>query len=271
LFGFTFNGQHSENFGIVMRSENRQILPQTADTLEEIPGRDGSILFPGSFQDRLLEVRCSFVETSIPNLRRKARQIAAWLYTSTWADLIFDDESDLKYSAKLANQLDLASTVSLGTFTLQFRCLPLALSVEQFVFLEVIGSGTFLIQNNGTRETLPVITISAIDLGDSGMDRSVDVTGVFDPLETQDMVSTLTDPELTVGSKTIKYTGILSAGQSVVIDTEKFQAYKGEVNVLNSITGEFPALEVGENTVTLTYETSNLGGVVKIEYRERWL
>ena len=85
------------------------------------------------------------------------------------------------------------------------------------------------------------------------------------------MVGTLTDPELTIGDKSVKYTGVLEAGQSVVIDVEKFQAYKGEINVLNNITGEFPALEVGENTVTLNYETSNLGGVVKIEYRERWL
>jgi len=269
LLGFTFNGQNSGNFGIVMRSKNRQLLPQTADNLEEIPGRDGSILFPGSLQDRLIEVDCSFVETSIPNLRKRARQMAAWLYTSTWADLIFDDEPDLKYSARVANQLDLVSTVSLGTFTLQFRCLPLALSVEQFGFFEVIGSGTFSIQNNGTRETLPVITISAIDLGDSGMDRSVDVTGVFDPTET--MVATLTDPELTIGSKTIKYTGSLTAGQSIVIDSEKFQAYKGETNVLNSISGEFPVLEIGENTVALTYDTSTIGGVVEIRYRERWL
>lgn len=267
--GFTFNGKHSDTFGVIMRSRNRVVLPVRNDEYEEIPGRDGGILFPGTFSDRFIELECALVTKSLPELRKAIRRIAAWLSTSGRARLIFDDEPDLYYLGRIANQIDLEQTMALGQFMLQFRCLPLAFSVKEYMAEEWLYSQVMQVDNEGTHDTAPEITITAHQIGQY---RAVEVTGAYDPA-VEDLVEsdvTITNPTLVISGQTLRWLGTLAPGESLIVNCETMQATKGGQNALGSVTEGFPVLRPGVNGVKLI-TTNTVGGIVKIKYKERWL
>ena len=137
-----------------MRSKNRQLLPEPNDSYVQVPGRQGSILFPRELADRRIELDCAVVGSSLANLRVKARMIAAWLYTADRAKLSFDDEPGRYYMAKLASAVDFENTVTLGEFSLSFVCEPLAYG-EQVTANFVSDSVT--VANAGTFPTPAII------------------------------------------------------------------------------------------------------------------
>lgn len=152
-YGFSFNGRHCSEYGVGVKNKNRQLLPAANDRYVEIPGRHGSYHFSGELQDRAIELECAFINNSRQDLREKARQIAAWLYTSERAVLSFDDEPDKYYLAKLDDAIDPEQLFVLATFTLTFRCEPLAYGTE--VQVDFV-SDQAIVTNPGTFEALPV-------------------------------------------------------------------------------------------------------------------
>ena len=113
-----------------MRSKNRQLLPEPNDSYVQVPGRQGSILFPRELADRRIDIDCAFVEPSLADIRAKARDIAAWLSVTDRASLSFDDETGKTYKAKLASAVDFDHIGRLGQFSLTFVCEPLAYGTE---------------------------------------------------------------------------------------------------------------------------------------------
>ena len=109
-----------------MRSRNRQLLPETNDSYVQVPGRQGSILFPRELADRHIELDCAFVGSSLADIRTKARDIAAWLHTKDQANLSFDDEPGKNYKGKLSAAVDFDHIGKMGEFRITFLCEPLA-------------------------------------------------------------------------------------------------------------------------------------------------
>jgi len=242
VYGLRFRNSHSYiNFGLTMLSKKRIVLPESADEYIDIPGRDGSILFPGALKDRIEEIEFTMPSNTLPELRKLSRRVAAWLYSPMWEALIFDDEPDLYYMAKVANQLDLEQTVAVGRFSVQFRYNPVALSITGDAWQQAVSAGTtYIITNNGTYKALPVITITA----------SSQITGF----------------SLTVEDKTLAYAGTLEAGQNLVIDCQKYQATKAGASAMKDISGNFPVLYTGDNDVSI-----NKNCTLNITWRKRWL
>jgi phage-related protein len=58
--------------------------------------------------------------------------VAAWLFGVDGGKkrLVFDDEPDLFYAARVSNQIDLEQTATHGEFSIYFRCEPYAYGVE---------------------------------------------------------------------------------------------------------------------------------------------
>jgi|GEM_PF-897969 len=269
--GLLFNGLHSQNdLGLVMRSKNRMWLSTRKNEFVDIPGKDGSIVIPGAREDKVWEVELATSQIPLASLRKKGRQVAAWLDTNgARVTMIFDDEPDLYDMAVVVNQLDVDESIAMtGRITVQFRCLPYSISVDEYTFRQLIDTGLFSIDYGGTDICPPIITITAINLGASGMDRAVDVTGAWDPNES--VVSTMTNLALVVGARTLIYTGTLAGGQSLILDCEKMKATKSGLNVTNDISGNWPLLVPGDNWIGLSDDTSTTGGIVDITYRERW-
>jgi predicted phage tail component-like protein len=135
-----------------MRSKNRQLLPEPNDRYVQVPGRQGSILFPRELADRRIELDCAFVEPSLADIRTKARDIAAWLNVTDRASLSFDDETGKTYRGKLASAVDFDHIGKMGRFSLSFACEPLAYGSE--VITNFTGDSA-TVNNAGTVATEP--------------------------------------------------------------------------------------------------------------------
>jgi len=267
VYGFKFNDKHCSEYGIIMRSKNRQLLPAGNDQYKEIPGMDGSYLFPDTLRDRYIDINCAVFETSLFALRQKARQIAAWLYAPARAKLIFDDEPGVFYWAKLANQMDLQQTLALGEFSLQFRCLPYAYSVSPIVAEQELASGeSIALANSGMANTPVMFEIT---------NPSATGFAAFPALGAgvcPDVSMTLLNQgaTLTINGDACSYLGLIDAGKKVYVDTGRMTVQLDGTNALRYHDGAFPVLAPGNNTVVYT-SPNGCRAKVKITYTERWL
>ena len=143
-----------------MRSKNRQLLPETNDSYVQVPGRQGSIHFPRELADRRIDVDCAFVGEDLPDIRVKAREIAAWLYTQDREILSFDDEPNVYYRGKLAGKVDFEHIGKMAQFSLIFRCEPFVYGGEEN---QTFVGDSATIDNQGTTEILPRFTVTFTD------------------------------------------------------------------------------------------------------------
>lgn len=153
MYGFKFGTKHSSEFGIIMKSVNRSVLPAKRSRNIEIPGRHGKYDFGGNTYDvRSIEIEIAVLEPTPNELRKKIRKIAQWL--SQKGRLVFDDEPDKYYIAQLYGSLKLEQFATSGKIPLVFECEPFALAdtVEQlFSITDNKSKQTFIY--NGTQET----------------------------------------------------------------------------------------------------------------------
>jgi predicted phage tail component-like protein len=131
IAGLEYNNLHSYNdFGLVIKSVNRPILPTLRSREITIPGVHGTYDFSDNTYDtRIISVSLKYVGTDLNDLRLKARDIAAWLSQTTYKELIFDDEPDKYYLAKIYDAIALENLIRLGQSTINFNCQPFALYV----------------------------------------------------------------------------------------------------------------------------------------------
>jgi len=227
--GYTFNNTHSINdHGVRMLVEgmSTQILPARRDQFVEMPGMDGSYLFPGPLSDRIITRKCVVNESSPMALRTKARQIAAWLNTSTWAQLIFDDEPDVYYLAKVVNEIEEEQIISLGAFAVQWRCSPLAIGTE---VTEGFVSDAVTVTNSGTYETFPVFAV------------------VF--------TATATEWKVTLGTKYIRVVNAFAIGNTLEVNCATGAVLINGSRAMDKLdwqNSEFFALAVGNNALAIT-------------------
>lgn len=118
------------DFQIIAKSVNRPILPALRKREMVIPGKQGVYDFGlNTFDNRIISVALQYVGATFNDLRLRARDIAAWLSQTSYKELIFSDEPDKYYLAKIYNAVDLENFFRLGKATIQFECQPFALYV----------------------------------------------------------------------------------------------------------------------------------------------
>lgn len=261
--GVSINGVHSDTLPILMRTTRRPILARIRMQYEDIPGRDGSYDFSeGTLEDAVIEIHCALITTSVSELRYYARKVGAWVYGGGGkVKIAFDDEPDLFYFGRSANQIDPEQLATIGEFTLQFRCDPVAYFYQdaavpdlddrtilgrdvrgndQYTFT-VTGNTTVEVNNFGTHFVAPVVQI----------------TGSF------------TTFAMTVGGRTLGFTEALPGG-TLVIDHDRLKAYVGVTNKLNKLAGSFPIkLSVGVNQISIT--GTGLNCSVSFVFKPRFL
>ncbi len=159
-YGFSFDGRHSNDFGIVMKSESRPIIPSVDDRHITVPGRSGSILFPGALQDIEHTIKCAHIESSLEALREKSLRLADWLCTKERAILSFDDIPGKYYRGKVVGVVDPEQLATAQQFELTFRCEPHVYGAEM---QKNFTDDAVTVYNQGTAETPPcfVATFSA--------------------------------------------------------------------------------------------------------------
>ena len=255
--GFSFNGVSSSTYGIIMKSKNRPVMPQMRQTYETVFGRDGTYDFSdGTVEDRIIEVECSFVSTTVANLRSNLRSIAGWLHEKDKKQLIFNDDTGVYYMARVANQIDFEQTATVGTFTIIFRCEPFAysttLSTSTTTHTAATISAAVSLTNSGTAAVFPVIKVT------SATARTV----------------TLSLANAATG-QTITLTSVPISTSNLVIDCNTKQAYTvgtPNVNRLSLATGDFVSLAVGSNSTTFSVSGNAAGNTITlvVEWRSRF-
>ncbi|MDR7856067.1 distal tail protein Dit [Tissierella sp.] len=221
--------------GVLVTNDSRfELLPSTRDNTEEIPGRHGELDFGTEFKARPLELHVVTKEGYSPLEKSHLQRLFANYLNPTkgYKTLIFSDDVEKTYMVKYSGKIDITNHPTWFQFVLPFKMSnPFIIgSFEK----SLIGSGSLI--NEGTFETGLIIEISG----------------------------PTTNPTLTIGGKSLSYTGTIPSGQKLIIDTEKQTAKIGSTNAMANYNEAFPLLFPGETSVTAP---SN----VTIKWRDKWI
>lgn len=257
-----FNGVSSSSFPVVVKSINRQMLPMTKDNYQDMPGMDGSHLFPDKLNDRFISVEFGVIEKSIPDLRYAVREITEWLYTAQREKLIFDDEPDLYYMAKVSNQIDLEPLVRAGRFTLVFRCQPYAYATltQYNSLLYDVGN----LYDDGLIYDNP----DSFDWLYPSQFSTLYNYGQQTPFNFQ-IVGTVTNPKITNLTTGLVLNLPSIIDQTLIVKADKYIVTKAGVNALKDISGDFIQLAKGDNQ--LQFEGSSANATVTMQWKNKFL
>lgn len=129
LKGFTFNNVHSSTVGLYMDTPERTIKPALRTNMYVIPGRSGTLDYGGDTYDTIeITVKVAYRADYSPDMRAKQRAVAEFLAAS--GPLVFDDEPDKAYTAKVVEAVDMDEVVRTGTMEVTFLCQPYAESID---------------------------------------------------------------------------------------------------------------------------------------------
>ena len=111
FIGFTFNGVHSSDMGIIRTSDgsrfNENLLPTSTDKTVQIPGGDGTYYFGSNYTQRQIPISVATDELT----ETQFRQLKQWLGDKQIHPLVFDEAPYKTYMVKTS-----------GTPTLKFIC-----------------------------------------------------------------------------------------------------------------------------------------------------
>gem|GEM_PF-1812091 len=91
-------------------------------------------------------------------------------------------------------------------------------------------------------------------------------SGTFETPVTIELKGPATNPEITIGGKILKYFGILTAGDTLTIDTGYKTVKFNNVNALANFEGKFPQIPPGKTIIS--YEGD---GELTMKWHDRWL
>ena len=150
--GFIFDNKHSGDMGVVFKSTDRTLLPAKRVTQYTIPGKSGTY----DIEDGYVGEGYHYA-----GVRTRARAVAEWL--SGEGLLVFDDEPEKAYSAKVVGGISIEQIAVTGTCEVRFLCKPFAESLRynQQDVKSVSLPHTEAVNVRGTQETDGLIYITA--------------------------------------------------------------------------------------------------------------
>lgn len=251
---FVFNEVESSEFNLVCKSVKRPLLPAVKVRRVELLGISGVYDFDADgneYDMRSITMKIQYIGTSYEELRTRARDIAAWLSTSTWGKLRIHDEDDKYYLAKVTEQIDLESLWQSGSADVVFDCQPFAYSVQEEVkTFEVNALTNYNFVNPGTR----LINYRS----PQGSKSRIRVVGSWTTLS------------LTMNGETLNYTQ--AEDGTLIFDNVEMECALGDVNKFSVLTGDIDTfLKIIPGNNTLTVNGTDLSLNVTIEYIPLWV
>lgn len=224
---FNFKGIESTEFNIIVNS----LPPITKPTMrvEEITidGVDGSQYEELGYESYEKSIMITLKENNVD-------AIIGWLNGE--GNLILSNEPDKYYKAKIINQIDFERLLKFEPVEVEFIVQPFKYSaVEEPIESE--SGDNIIVVNSGYEKAKPIITLRGTG----------EITFYLNNMQV------------------FKYT--FDSDEEVIIDSEKQDAYFGEVLKNRNMIGEFPVFNVGNNEINIEGTLSYM----KIENRSRWL
>lgn len=275
MMGFEYNGIDSSVYGIICKSVSRPLLPAIRPRTAIINGRSGVYDFGGGYYEtRQITMHIFYAQSNLYGLRSKAREIAAWLTSSTWARLIIGDESDKYYAARVVNGVDFKSLLATGEADITFECQPFA-----YMVIDTSGDYTWedadfswLTEIPWLMDTGYVFTATGakeftfINPGTCNIGNDSPQGSKFDIV----VNGSWTTLELTLNGKTIEYTA--SGSGTLTIDNVDMTVVLGGTNKLSEMDGDidsFLRVIPGENTIEI--DGTGIDVTVTIDFTPMWL
>lgn len=236
MLSFIFAGKDSYlDYGIIISKRSTLPSPKRRVAYIEVPGRDSTLRYDeGTYEDITIAVECTLKGT---NAAYQIDAIKAWLFSAGESSLIFSFQQDKQYRAQVVNAIDFSQVLKLASrFVIIFNCRPFKYAVNNEPIIIATGAGTNVI-NLGSIKSRPIINVYCAGNG-----------------------------SFIINNREILLLYISSS--VITLNSELEEAYFSEagkmVNANNNIIGEFPLLDVGNNSITYS------GGVTKLEITPNW-
>lgn len=229
---FIFKNSDSRNIkGLIVGSLPPITKPKMRVRIDTIDGKDGDEITELGYEAYTKEVKIGLTKGyEIDN-------IIQWLNGE--GTIIFSNEPDKYYRVKVIEQIDYEKLLRFKTATLKLHTQPFKYSaIERIRAFETTGLTSLEIRNAGNHFAKPIITLYG--------------TGTIN---------------LSVNGNQVCVVNLGDTGEAITLDTEKQEAYSGNILKNRQMTGRFMNLQVGKNVISWT------GTLTKIEISNysRWL
>jgi predicted phage tail component-like protein len=201
--------------------------PQMRVTETVIDGVDGSIIEELGYS--------SYDKALTIGITQKSKIDEVIKFFSGTGEVVFSNEPDKFYKATIVNQIDFARLVRFRTATVIFRVQPFKYEYGEPKLI-LTESGSLI--NDGNYIAKPIIEING--------------SGTV---------------ELTVNDNTVFSYTFPDGDNTVVIDSQKQDAYVGTILKNRNMVGEFPTFEIGVNTISWEGNVTSL----IVSNKSRWL
>lgn len=205
--------------------------PKMKTSIIKIDGRDGDIVEELGYE--------SYTKNISIGLARNYKIDEVIKYFTGTGTLEMSNEPNKIYNCKIIDKIDYEKLLRFKKAIVKFHTQPFKYLKNESIVEQTITTQTSIKVNNiGLEESKPIITLEG--------------TGTI---------------EISINNKTIfKYT-YPDNETEVVIDSIEEEAYLEGVYKNRNMLGEFPKLQVGENTITWTGTITK----IKVEPKSRWL
>lgn len=241
--GFTFDGIHSGDMGVIVNKKDVPMTPPLSNRTQTIDGFDGAWDYGVSFDPREIELECTIFNDGNTSMKDNLRRLVKALNPRKGAKkIVFDDEPDKCYFGRISNQIPLSQLGQMGTFTLQFTCaqMPHTYGTDE-------RSGTFsndlITEHRGMYVSKPIFNIE--HNGGSGslsLQRN----------DNQEM-------KLTFSSD--------SPSGSYKVDCNEYTIQRNDEAAYQYVSGDFFEMDEGNNSFVVNGNISR----VQIIFRDTWL
>lgn len=222
-----YGGESSSNYGMVVAEAPAYERPKRKETVYTVPGRNGVIIFQDdAWEDVPRPYKVWLAEDANDTLVEKVDAFEAWINSKKGYTRLEDNfEPDVYRLAYYSGGDGFSNELTqYGEATLNFTCRP-----ERFL---------------KTGETPVVVTSSSSPVVIANPTKYTSKPLIY--IEARGGMGTYT---LTIGSKTISAYVV----DYIYIDCERQDAYRLESENWNTnISGAFPTIEPGNNTVTIS-------------------
>ncbi len=229
MFYLIFNNKNSyTDMGVSIIKRPSIQSPTRNINKVEITGHDGDLYQDlGGYGDITITVSCNYVDRD--NIKKSWRKIKSWINNIQDNKLIFSDDIDFYYKVKnvTLSQLTVTQKV-LGNFTISFVC-------EAYSY-DINGLNSIELKNNST---------------------------LYNYLDTsKPLIKAYGEGVGTIIINNNSFT--VDVGDYVYINSSLELTYKDLDTLANLLTGEYPVLTTGENTISWD------SNITKIEIQPNW-